>query len=58
MCSLYNYDFTIFYKIFPMGFLAWPRLLITTIEFTIFKNSKKNIVNSRSAALWATTEAA
>ena len=31
------------YKIFPMG---WSRLLIATIEFTILKNSKKNIVNS------------
>ena len=41
-----NYDFTILYKIFPMGSLAWPRLLITTIEFTIITNSKKNIVNS------------
>ena len=40
-----NYDFTILYKIFPMGYLEWSRLLIATIEFTIFKNSK-NIVNS------------
>ena len=47
MCSL-NYDFTILYKIFPMGYLEWSRLLIATIEFTtrIFKKSKKNIVNS------------
>ena len=45
MCSL-NCDFTILYKIFPTGYLEWSRLLIATIEFTILKNSKKNIVNS------------
>ena len=32
-----NYDFTILYKIFPMGYLEWSRLLIATIEFTILK---------------------
>ena len=37
---------TILYKIFPVGYLECSRLLIATIEFTIFKNSKKNIVNS------------
>ena len=46
-----NYDFTIFYEIFPMGYLEWSRLLIATIEFTILKNSKKNIVNSIEAQL-------
>ena len=50
MCSLI-YDFTILYKIFPTGYLAWPRLLITTIEFTILKNNKKNIVNSIEVVL-------
>ena len=50
MCSL-NYDFTILYKIFPMGYLEWSRLLIATIEFTILKNSKKNIVNYRRSSV-------
>ena len=42
---------TILYKIFPMGYLVWSRLLIATIELTILKNSKKNIVNSIEVVL-------
>ena len=38
--------FTIFFKIFPMESLAWPRLLITTIEFTIFKKIVRRILST------------
>ena len=40
------YDFTIFYKIFPIGSLGWSRLLIATIEFTVIVRRKLYILNS------------